>query len=180
MTDTDLTPELLDRIRSHRGRFRWLGVALIVLGVLAIVFPLVASIAAKVMIGWFLLLTGGAVLWHAFQTRAWRDALLSGLIGLLHLAAGVYLAFFPLTGLVGLTLLVGVLFGVQGAIELSLALRHRPNTGWGWMAFSGAASLVLAVLLILGLPGSALWAIGLLVGINFVSSGVAFLSLSRL
>ena len=177
--DPKLPEDLLDHVRRHQSRFLWLGIGLIVLGILAVLFPLLASIAAKVMIGWFLLITGGIVLWHAFQARVWQGALLSGLIGVLHLAAGVYLAFFPLTGLIGLTLLTGVLFGLQGGIEVSMGLSHRPAPRWGWMVFSGVASLAMAVLLIAGLPGTALWAIGLILGINFITSGFAFVALSR-
>lgn len=173
------TDEVLASIREHRTRFRWLGIALIAAGALAILFPLVASIAAKVMIGWFLLIAGAVTLWHAFQARSWGDALLSAAIGVLQLAAGVYLAFFPLTGLVGLTILMGALFVAQGVIEGLMALRRRPASGWGWMAASGAASLALGLLLILGLPGTALWALGLMLGINFLTSGLMFLALAR-
>jgi uncharacterized membrane protein HdeD (DUF308 family) len=171
--------EVLASIREHRTRFRWLGLALIAAGALAILFPLVASIAAKVMIGWFLLVAGAVTLWHAFQARSWGDALLSAAIGVLHLAVGVYLAFFPLTGLVGLTILMGALFGAQGIIEALMASRRRPAAGWGWMAVSGAASLALGLLLILGLPGTALWALGLMLGINFLTSGIMFIALAR-
>lgn len=175
----EATSELIAAIREHRKRFRFLGVVLVILGLLAIIFPLVASIAAKIMIGWLLLLAGAFTLWHAFQARSWGSALSSGLVGVLQLAVGVYLAFFPMTGLIGLTLLLGILFGVQGAVEVSIALRHRPERNWLWLALSGAASLVVAVLLILGLPGTALWALGLMVGINLVTSGISFLALSR-
>lgn len=170
---------LIEEIRAHRGRFRWLGIALLVAGALAVVFPLVASIAAKVMIGWFLLIVGGVTMWHAFQSRSWREAVLSGVVGLLHLAAGVYLAFFPLTGLIALTVLLGVLLLVQGALEGTMAARHRPAPGWGWMAVSAMASGALGLLLILGLPGTALWALGLMLGINFITSGAMFFALSR-
>lgn len=170
---------LIEAIRANRGRFTTLGVILVLLGLLAILFPLLASIAAKVMIGWVFLLTGAAVLWHAFQARDWGAALWSGLIGVLHLAAGVWLAFFPLTGLVGLTFLMGALFVVQGLVEGWIALSHRPRDGWLWLALSGLASLILGVLLIGGLPGTALWALGLMLGVNLLTSGFSFLVLAR-
>lgn len=178
-----LPGDMIDTLRENAGRFRWLGIALIVVGVLAILFPVFASIAAKVMIGWFLLLTGALVLWHAFQARDWSGAIWSGLIGLLHLAAGVYLAFFPLTGLIGLTVLMAILFALQGGVELGLAWQHRPGhgregPGWAWMGISGLVSLGLAILLLMGLPGTALWALGLLLGINFLSSGISFVALA--
>lgn len=180
----ELPSDLRKAIRENASRFRWLGIVLMVLGGLAILFPLFASIAIKVMLGWFFLLTGAAVLWHAFQARSWSPALLSGLIGVLHLALGVYLAFFPLTGLLGLTVLLSVVLLLQGAIELSLSWQHRPGhgmdgPGWAWMGVSGAISILLGVLIMAGLPGTALWALGLLVGINFLSSGLSFVMLAR-
>jgi len=115
----DPTPPatLLSIVRKNRSRFRWIGIALVVLGVLAILFPLVFSIAAKIALGWFFLITGGLMLWHAFQAKEWGPALWSGLTALLHLALGVYPAFFALTGLVGLTLFLGFAFILQGAFE---------------------------------------------------------------
>lgn len=179
----DLTSELKQAVRENATRFRWLGVALIVLGLLAILFPLVASVATKILIGWVFLIAGALVLWHAFQSRSWRPAILSGLVGLLQLAVGVYLAFFPLTGLLGLTVLVSVVFLVQGVVELALSWQHRPGhgnegPGWVWMGISGLISLALGLLLLAGLPGTALWAIGLLLGINALSTGISFLALA--
>lgn len=176
---SDIPDSTIDYIRDNRSKFKWIGLAMIAVGALAILFPFVASVAAKVMVGWFLLIAGAFTLFHAFQARAWSEALLSGLIGVLHIAAGVYLAFFPLTGLIGLTILLAVLFLFQAGVEGAMAWRHRPHGGWGWMMFSAVASGVLGLLIVLGLPGTALWAIGLLVGVNFLTSGFAFLGLSR-
>jgi len=179
---SDLPPtekEIFAAIRANPGRFRNLGLVLTVIGALAILFPLVASIAIKVWIGWVFLLIGAFVLWHAFQSRDWGSALPSGLIGVLNLAIGVYLAFFPLTGLIGLTFLMGIGFLIQGALEAAIGLQHRPGRGWGWMAISGAASVILGVLLVAGLPGTAEWAVGMMFGLNALTSGLSFLALSR-
>jgi len=172
-------PEVLDAIRAHRGTFIALGVALIVAGVAAIVFPLIASIAAKLLFGWLMLAMGGLTLWHAFQTRRWESALWNGLIAVLLLAAGVYLAFFPLTGLVGLTLVLGVVFLMQGVFETMIALQNRARRGWGWLLGSGILSVGLGVLLIAGLPGTAVWALGLLMGLHFLTSGLSLVALAR-
>lgn len=181
MTDleTSLKPDIMEAVRKFRTRFRNVGYVLIALGVLAILFPLVFSIAAKTLLGWVFLLTGAALLYHAFQAKEWQSAIWSGLIALMHIALGVYLAFFALTGLVGLTLLVGIAFLLQGVFEAMIAMQHRPKKGWGWLAFNGAATLGLGILLIVGLPSTALWAIGLLLGINFLTSGIAFVALAN-
>jgi uncharacterized membrane protein HdeD (DUF308 family) len=105
--------------------------------------------------------------------------LLAGVIALMHLALGVYLAFFALTGLVGLTLLLGAVFLMQGVAEGMIAIQHRPEKGWGWLAVNGIVTLALGFLLIAGLPGTALWAVGVMLGVNFVSTGIAMMALSR-
>lgn len=174
-----IPPSVMDAVREHRQRFRTIGIVMIVIGALAILFPLIFSVVAKVALGWLFLITGAVLLWHAVQSRGWRSGLMAGLIAVLHLALGVYLAFFALTGLVGLTFLLGVIFLMQGAAEGAIALQHRPEKGWGWLAVNGVVTLALGFLLIAGLPGTALWAIGVMLGINFLSTGIAFVALAR-
>ena len=171
--------EMLDAIRDNRGWFRGLGIALLVAGFVAVLFPLVASIATKVMIGWIMLIAGGINLWHAFQTRTWSSTLWNAAVGLLSLAVGVYLAFFPLTGLIGITVLLGLTFAMQGVLEILIGLQNRDRKGWGWLAGSGAVSVVLGALLLFGLPGTAAWALGMLVGIHFITSDASLLALVR-
>ncbi len=172
-------PDIMDAVRKFRTRFKNVGYVLIFLGVLAILFPLIFSIAAKTLLGWVFLLTGAAMLYHAFQSKEWQSAIWSGLIALMHIALGVYLGFFALTGLIGLTFFVGIAFLAQGAFEGIIAMQHRPKKGWGWLAFNGFATLAMGTLLIAGLPSTALWAIGLLLGINFLTSGIAFVALAN-
>ncbi|MDF0598265.1 HdeD family acid-resistance protein [Psychromarinibacter halotolerans] len=171
--------ELLEAIRAHKGWFTFLGAALLIAGVVALLFPLVASIAAKVMVGWIMLVAGGINLWAAFQTRSWGSTIWNALIAVLSLAVGVYLAFFPMTGLVALTLLLGLTFAAQGVFEVLIGLQNRQTRGWGFLVLSGALSLVLGILLMFGLPSTAEWALGLMLGIHFVSSGISLLMLSR-
>lgn len=162
-----------------RAKFRRLGWILVAIGLLSILFPLVASIAAKLMVGLALMIAGAFVLYHAFQARDWSSAIWSGLVGVLNLAVGAYLSFLPLSGLIGLTFLMGASFVLQGVFEGAIALRQRPRQGWGWLAFSAAAALILGILLIAGLPGTALWALGLMLGLNLLTSGLSFVALAR-
>ncbi|MFQ6548747.1 HdeD family acid-resistance protein [Aestuariibius sp. 2305UL40-4] len=179
-TDPDkLRAEFAERIRENSKRFTIFGIVLIVIGTLAILFPFLGSIFVKVTVGWFLLLSGAITLYAAFQTKTWNSAILNGLIGLLHLVAGAWLAFSPTGGLIALTFLLGIVFGLQGGVETAMALQNRGHKGWGWLLASGIASLVLGLLLILGLPGTAVWALGIFAGINFVTTGIAFVALAR-
>ncbi len=83
----------------------------------------------------------------------------------------------PLAGELGITLSLGALFMIQGAFELVLAVELRATKGWTWMLVSALASIVLSVVITAGWPGSSLVALGILLGVNFISSGLAYLLL---
>lgn len=165
-------------VARHKGWFTVLGIALIVLGTLAFVFPFATTIAAKLYLGWLFIFAGAIQLYHAFQSTGWKSAIWSILISVLYLAAGVWLAFFPLTGILTLTILLAFLFIVQGVLEGAMAVQLRPGAGWGWILFSGIIAVVAGVLLLMGLPGTATWAIGIMVAINMISSGWSYLFLA--
>jgi uncharacterized membrane protein HdeD (DUF308 family) len=169
--------EMQTVISEHKGWFYFLGILLIILGVAAIAFPFVTTIAVKIFIGWLFLIGGVLQIVHAFSTRAWSEFLLDLLIGVLYLIVGGWLAFFPLTGIITLTLLLALLFIIEGIVEFGIAFRIRPHSGWVWMLLSGIVAIAVGVLLIANLPSSAAWAIGLLVGINLIFSGFAYLFL---
>lgn len=157
--------------------FYLLGIVLILLGFAAIGSPFLTTVAAKVFFGW-LVLTGGVLqVVHAFGTREWSEFLLDLASGAVFVFVGAWLAFFPLTGILTLTFLLAVTFIVRGLLELVMAFRLRPATGWLWMLIAGIVAVVVGLMLIADLPGSATWAIGLLVGINLIMSGVAYLLL---
>ncbi|MGE4246777.1 MAG: HdeD family acid-resistance protein, partial [Parvibaculaceae bacterium] len=151
---------------------------LIVLGTGAILFPFITTIAAKIFLGWLFLIGGVVQIAHAFSTKGWSEFLLSLLIGLLYAVAGAWLAFLPLTGIITLTILLAVLFIFEGVMEVGIAIRMRPQNGWGWMLAAGIVAILVGVLIIAQLPSSATWAIGLLVGINMISTGWAYLFLA--
>lgn len=164
-------------VSEHRTWFIILGIVLILLGIGAIVFPLMTTIAVKIMIGWLFLIGGIVQIVHAFSTQKWSSFFLNLLVGALYLFAGGWLAFFPFTGIITLTIFLAAMFIVQGILEFGMAFRMRPQSGWVWMLVSGIIALLLGILIFAGLPGTAVWAIGLLVGINLLSSGFAYLFL---
>jgi uncharacterized membrane protein HdeD (DUF308 family) len=100
------------------------------------------------------------------------------LVGILYVVAGLYLVFFPLASAVPLTLLLAVLFIAEGIFEVIQAFRVRPHEGWIWLLISGIAALAVGVMIAFGLPGSAIWALGLLVGINLLFSGWSYVFLA--
>ncbi len=164
-------------ITENRTWFFILGILLIVLGAVAIAFPFLTTIATKIFVGWLFLIGGVVQIVHAFSTKGWSEFFLNLLMGVLFLIAGAWLAFFPLTGIVTLTIFLAAMFAIQGVIEIAMALRMRPDDGWGWMLFAGLVALAVGIMIVMDLPSSAAWAIGLLVGINLLMTGVAYLFL---
>ena len=175
--DTALA-EAKRQIADSWGWFLALGILLILAGVAAIAFPLLSTIATKIMLGWIFLVAGVVVIVHAFSVQGWRGVLLSLLVGALYVIAGGWLAFFPFTGIITLTLLVAALFLAEGVLEAMMAIRVRPHEGWGWLLVSGLIAIVVGVMIAAQLPFSAEWAIGLLAGINLLSTGVSFVVLA--
>jgi uncharacterized membrane protein HdeD (DUF308 family) len=165
-------------IAEKWGWFLVLGIVLILVGIAAICFPLVSTIAAKIFLGWLFLIGGVFLIIHAFSAQGWGGFLWSLLIGVLYLIAGGYLAFFPLTGLLTLAILLAILFVAEGIMEIIMAFRVHPSDGRVWLLLSGIAALVVGVLIFLGLPSSAGWALGLLVGINLLFSGWSYVFLA--
>jgi uncharacterized membrane protein HdeD (DUF308 family) len=165
-------------ISEKWGWFLALGIVLIVVGFAAIVFPLFSTIAAKIMLGWLFLIGGAVMVLHAFQAPGWQGFLWELLVGILYLVAGGYLAFFPLTGLITLAILLAFLFLVEGIFEIVMAFKVRPHEGWGFLLLSGIAALAVGLMIAMDLPGSATWALGLLVGINLLFSGWSYVFLA--
>jgi len=165
-------------VADHRTWFMVVGVCLIILGIVAIAFPFATTIAAKVLLGWIFLIGGLVQLFHAFSTPKWSAFFLNLLVGVLYVIAGGWLAFFPLTGIVTLTVFLAAMFIAQGILEVVMAFRLRPQEGWGWVLISGLVAFAVGILIFGRLPTSAVWAIGLLVGINMISSGWAYFFLA--
>ncbi|MDX2202905.1 MAG: HdeD family acid-resistance protein [Hyphomicrobiaceae bacterium] len=183
---TDLTPqdyraavvEAKRQISEHWGWFLGVGIVLVLAGMAAIAFPLVSTIAAKIALGWIFLISGVAVLIHSFSISRWGALLLNLLIGALYVLAGAYLAFLPLAGIITLTALLAALFIAEGIMEVVMGVRLRGHGGWVWLLVSGVVAMVAGALIALSLPSSAEWAIGLLVGVNLLSTGLSFVLLS--
>jgi uncharacterized membrane protein HdeD (DUF308 family) len=159
-------------IRRHWVLFLIQGIIMVFLGVLAIGEPMVASIAVALFAGWLFLFSGVVGLAGVFTARhvpGFWWGLLSALLGI---AVGIYLIWRPLAGVVTLTLAVAIYFGAQGICQLIAAIAQRSVLrSWGWVVFGGLVNILLSVLIISGLPGTAEWTLGLLFGINLLMWG---------
>lgn len=169
---------LHEAVAENRTWFMILGTALIALGLIALAFPLMTTIAAKAVLGWLFLIGGVVQIFHAFFTQKWVAFFFNLLVGILYIFTGAWLAFFPLAGIITLTVLLAALFIAQGILELAMALRVRILSGWIWLLISGLIAMAVGVLIFAQLPSSAAWAIGLLVGVNMISSGWAYFFLA--
>jgi uncharacterized membrane protein HdeD (DUF308 family) len=165
-------------LAENRPAFIALGLLLILVGVIAIGAPLATTVVVKVFAGWLMLITGIGHIVHAFFTRQWKAFFEDLLVGCLYTAVGIWLAFFPLAGIIGLTILLASAFVVDGILKFQMGFRLRPASGWFWMVLSGFIAVAAGVLLVLGLPSTATWAIGMVVGLNILMSGVAFLGMA--
>ena len=132
----------------------------------------------KVFLGWLFLIAGISQVGQAFFAEGLKGFFGDLIIGLLYVFVGGWLAFFPLTGIVGLTVLLAIMFVVEGIFKFIIGIQVRPIGGWIWMIISGVIAVAAGILIFSGLPSSATWAIGLLVGINILMSGIAFLMLA--
>jgi len=154
------------------------GILFVVFGVFAILVPAVATLAIEMIIGWLLLISGAIQAVLSFQKKIGQGFFWSLASSLLSLAVGIMLLVNPFQGAIALTLLLAVFFVIEGIFEILMALEYRSAGRWGWLLFSGITALILAVILFSGLPGTASWAMGLLLGINMLFFGFALISIS--
>lgn len=157
--------------QENRGWFTALGVILILVGTAAILFPFIATLSTEIFVGWLLVIGGIVQIVHAFWAKNWSGMLWEALVGALEAAAGAILLFYPLAGLVALTVFLAVMFIVEGAFRAALAFKIKPQAGWGWVLAGGIISGIVGVMIWAQLPSSSLWAVGLLVGINIAMAG---------
>ena len=163
-------------IRSTMQR-RWgwlllLGIVQVICGALALVIPVAASLAAALVFGAVLLVAGVFQCAHAFSVKTWKGRVLQALGGVLYIAVGILILLFPLTGALTLTIAVGALLVADGVVRCALAYRLRPADSWGWFLFAGIASLAVGILLLVDWPFTGFWALGILLGVNLLISGV--------
>lgn len=153
------------------------GVLLIILGLIALMAPLIAGVAITIVLGWLLILGGIAHIVVSWHLRLAGGLLWELLIGLAYIVMGVFLLAHPVAGLVALTAFLGCYLLIKGLFELIMWFRLRRVHGGGWVLFDAIVSLVLCALIFLHLPNSATWVIGTLVGFGILFSGISRLVL---
>ena len=167
-------------VRKHWMAFLIEGILLAVLGLAAMIVPPLASLAVTIFIGWMLLISGIAGLALTFWARAMPGFWWSLISAVLALIAGTILLAQPMRGTYTLTLVIGVYFLAEGVATIMYALEHRRELSgrWAWLLIAGLVDILIAFIIISGLPGSAEWVIGLLVGINLVFGGASLIGMA--
>jgi len=179
MTDfpsTLVETRLRRRLHDHWKAYTIQGVIEIIVGILAILAPFAATLATTIFFGWLFLIGGVVGSIAAFRMREapgfWSNLALSVLCAVL----GIMFLVNPLSGAVTLTWIMATFFILSGVFNFSIARAFSASTGRFWLVVvSGIIDIALAVFLIVGLPMTAIWAIGLFVGISFLTSGISVL-----
>jgi uncharacterized membrane protein HdeD (DUF308 family) len=154
------------------------GVLLIVFGMVAVGSPLRAAVAVNALVAWLIVLAGIVHLMLAFRVHQAGSVIWKVLVGIAYLCFGGYLLTHPVLGVASLTLLLASLFLIEGILNIVLYVKMRPIHGSSWMLVDGIVTLLLGLMIYLQWPSSSAWAIGTLVGVSMIFSGVARIMMS--
>jgi uncharacterized membrane protein HdeD (DUF308 family) len=175
-----LQSEMNAAVKAHWKAFMFEGIVLAILGLAAMIVPPMASLAVTIFLGWMFLISGIAGLVVTYWARQMPGFWWSLFSAALAVLAGLVLLARPVQGILTLTIVVGAYFLAEGVATIMYALEHRRELSerWSWLLMAGLMDIVISFLIITGLPGSAEWAIGLLVGINLVLGGASLVGMA--
>ena len=177
---TKLHSEMNAAVRAHWKAFLFEGILLAILGLAAMIVPPLAGLAVTIFLGWMFLISGIAGLALTFWARQMPGFWWSLISATLAVGAGIILLAKPMQGILTLTIVVGAYFLAEGVATIMYALEHRRELSerWSWMLFSGVLDILISAMIIMGFPGSAEWAIGVLVGINLLFGGASLIGMA--
>ncbi|GAN53235.1 HdeD family acid-resistance protein [Tanticharoenia sakaeratensis] len=164
----------------NSDRWTWfvgLGVASIVLGVLAWIDAMSVSLASVMLLGIAIVVAGIFQIAHAISARDWSGRLFALAGGCLYVLGGVLLMAEPVAGSIFITAVISICMMIAGVARLAIAFSHRETGGWQLMALGGVVTLLIGILLYTSLPWSGLWLIGTFVAVELIIAGVAWLQL---
>ncbi|MGY3615049.1 HdeD family acid-resistance protein [Bradyrhizobium sp. USDA 10063] len=175
-----LQSEVNAAVKAHWKAFLFEGILLAVLGLAAMIVPPFASLAVTIFLGWMFLISGIGGLILTYWAREMPGFWWSLISAALAVLAGLLLLARPMQGVLTLTIVVGAYFVAEGVATIMYALEHRRElTGrWSWLLIAGLMDIVIAFIIIAGLPGSAEWALGLLVGLNLLFGGATLIGMA--
>jgi uncharacterized membrane protein HdeD (DUF308 family) len=167
-----------DKIAAVRAKWGWFvaaGIALVVFGVIAFANLFAATLATVFVTGVMLIIAGIVQIGHSFGAKSWGNLIYWLLSGILYAAAGVIAIADPLLASAVFTLLLAAALFAVGALRIIAGFDARPTQGWGWIVAGGVLTLLLGVLIAIGWPLNTVWLIGLVLAVDLVSQGVAWI-----
>jgi len=173
-----MAESIVGGIKRASGWSIALGVLIILLGIIAMMAPLGSGIVAVTILGWTAIFGGIAQMVYAFHTHSGGRMVLEIILGLVYLALGVYLITHPVAGLLTLTLLPGWMLLGYGILAVVLAVRMRPEHGWGWILFDAIVTIIVGLMILEHWPLNSAWVIGTLFGISILFRGISRLIVS--
>ncbi|MFH0296343.1 DUF308 domain-containing protein [Bradyrhizobium sp. 31Argb] len=175
-----LQSEVNASVKAHWKAFLFEGILLAVLGLAALIVPAFASLAVTIFLGWLFLISGIGGLIVTYWAREMPGFWWSLISAALAVLAGLILLARPMQGVLTLTIVVGAYFVAEGVATIMYALEHRRElTGrWSWLLIAGLMDILIAFIIVAGLPGSAEWALGLLVGLNLLFGGASLIGMA--
>ncbi len=173
-----MTQSFSSDVRRVTGWSIALSVLMIIAGFLAIASPLLAGIAVTRLVGWLLLFSGGLHFVYAFRGGGVTAVLWEILLAVVYVIAGIYILANTFIGLATLTFVVAFYLFAESYLELAASYMMRHERGSGWLLFDGIVTLLLAVMIMSTWPASKAWAIGILVGVSMLFSGISRLMIS--
>lgn len=176
----DVQAAVATTLREHSTFFLVEGIILLILGALAILLPPIATLTLTFIFGWIFLVSGLIGWVTTLGARGAPGFWWSLISAVLATAAGLILLVRPVGGAISLTLLLIAFFVIEGIASIMFAIDHRKQLSgrWEWMLISGIIDLVLAAIIFMGLPGTATWALGVLVGVNLIFGGAALIAMA--
>jgi uncharacterized membrane protein HdeD (DUF308 family) len=160
----------IEEVRKHSTWFLVLGIALVILGMIAIGWAVATTIVSVIFLGWLLIIGGVLHVIHGFKHRPWSGFFINLLAGVLYAVAGFVMVANPALAAVTLTLLIAMILIVAGLFRLFVAF-STPLDHRGWLILNGVVSILLGVMIWRSWPVSGLWVIGMFVGIDMIFDG---------
>jgi uncharacterized membrane protein HdeD (DUF308 family) len=169
---------LSDEVKSRAGWGIFLGIVLVLLGILLLAYPLATATITTIVLGCILVVVGVIDIVLALRSHTAGSFFLRLLLGIGYGLAGVLLVMNPLWGVAVLTIVIGAMLLFEAAMSAILAFQTRPASGWGWLLFDAAITCLLGILILAHWPSSAIWAIGTLIGVAVLMRGITRIALS--
>jgi uncharacterized membrane protein HdeD (DUF308 family) len=175
--DFDSEVNIRQSVRKSTGWVIALSIVLIILGILAILMPAIASAFFTSVIGWITLISGIVTIVESFQSRPFRGFWLNLIVGIFYAIAGIYILLNLGAAVLAMTFVFGILFIVEGIFTIIMGFTHRAGHRMSWLVvLNGVVTLILGIMVLNRFPSSAIWLIGLYVGISLLMNGTSLLA----